>query len=403
MHPASPASAMPAVSCSGDRSALLTQARQQLLSAATPAVLPTGVAPWLWRSWQRCMAQGRHPMQKVEFESVSPRALHRAQEQQQALLQAARPVMTQLVGAVGAMRYFSLLTDTSGKVLEVQGPVDPRDMRALAVGRVGVDLSELGVGTSAIGASLAEQAPVWLHQQEHFFDDLRNYSCAGAPIFGPQGQCLGMLDITGIDVPERPELLHLALRCARAIEDRLLRAQPHAVMLHVNWPGGLLGQEGEGLMSFDADGGLLGCNTVARQLVPRPAQPPGMNQPIHSQELLALPWSYLVEHARQRPEALLHLPLWSGLRLQALVQAGPLLHGPLLAGCAPRAATAAVAPPPSLLRTNEHLLIQQALQEAQGNVSQAAKSLGLSRATLYRRLSSKRNPPANSKTSPDLP
>jgi transcriptional regulator of acetoin/glycerol metabolism len=103
---------------------------------------------------------------KVEFEAVglmrcaTPRTAP-------ALLQAARPVMTQLVAAVGAMRYFCLLTDAQAW-LEVQGPVDHRDLRALAVGRVGVDLSERGVGTSAIGATLAELSPVWLHRQEHF-------------------------------------------------------------------------------------------------------------------------------------------------------------------------------------------------------------------------------------------
>ncbi|MDR2297468.1 MAG: histidine kinase [Comamonas sp.] len=394
MPPANPTAPMPAISRMGDRHALVTQARLQLQGpAASHALLPAGVAPWLWRSWQRCLSQGRRPSERVEFEALSPHALHRAQEQQHALLQAARPVMAQMVGAVGAMRYFCLLTDAAGTVLEVQGPVDQRDMRALAIGRVGVDLSELCVGTSAIGAVLAEHSPVWVHQHEHFFDDLRDYSCAGAPIFGPQGQCLGMLDITGIDVPERPELLHLALRCARAIEDRLLRAQPHALLLHVNWPGGPLGQEGEGLMAFDSDGCLLGSNSIARQLVPRPAQPPGLSRSAHSQELLALPWGHLVEHARQRPDALMQLPLWSGLRLQALVQAGPQLQPSIPSGMA---AAPATLPPanPSLLRTSEHLLIQQALQEAQGNVSQAAKRLGLSRATLYRRLGNKRNPSA---------
>lgn len=389
MSPASPASSAQAATHAGARHALLVQARQLLLEAdCSHALLPSGLAPWLWRSWLRCMALGRHPAQRVEFEAVGPHALRHAQEQHQLLLQAARPVMTQLVAAVGAMRYFCLLTDAQGLVLEVQGPVDHRDLRALAVGRVGVDLSERGVGTSAIGATLAELSPVWLHRQEHFFDDLRDYSCAGAPVFGPQGECLGMLDITGIDVPERPELLLLALRCARAIEDRLLRALPHALLLRVNWPGGPLGQEGEGLMVFDAEGRLLGSNTVARQLVPRPLQAPGEDSLMQSHELLALPWSHLIEHARQRPEAPLQLPLWSGMRLLALAQAGPLLRGPVMTGAdTSRSASASTMATP--LRTSELLLIQQAMQEAHGNVSLAARNLGLSRATLYRRLASK--------------
>src|SRR2546427_4779430 len=38
----------------------------------------------------------------------------------------------QLVGAVGAMHYFSLLTDARGTVLEVQGPLERSDIRVQA-------------------------------------------------------------------------------------------------------------------------------------------------------------------------------------------------------------------------------------------------------------------------------
>ncbi|MEG0447127.1 MAG: helix-turn-helix domain-containing protein [Comamonas sp.] len=386
-----------------DRHALIARARHQFLEAAQGSAPPQGVSPWLWHSWRRCMERGHRPADRVAFDTVSPQVLQAAQDREYTLLQAAKPVMHQLAGAVGALRYFCLLTDSTGTVLQVQGPVDHHDLRAVAVGRPGVDLSEHRVGTSAIGAALAEQAPAWLHRREHFFDDLRDYSCAGTPIFSPGGQCAAMLCITGIDVPERPELLYLAVRCARAIEDRLVRALPHALLLRLNWPGGPLGQEGEGLLAFDADGGLLGGNTVARQLVPRPSplmQSPDQLPPLHAHELLALPWRNLLEHARLRPQTLLQLPLWSGLRLQALAQAATPRPAPAMTGRTPVTVDGQTAG--SLLRTSEQLLIQQVLQETQGNVSLAARSLGLSRATLYRRLAVKRSgaPPA---TPPDLP
>ena len=103
-----------------------------------------------------------------------------------------------------------------------------------------------------------------------------------------------------------------------------------------------------------------------------------------------MPWSYLVDHARRRQDEPVQVPLWSGLRLQALVRTGPALQPGLFQGlaAAPRPASGAMP-----LRTNEQLLIQQAVQEAGGNISLAARNLGLSRATLYRRLS-RRRPPA---------
>jgi transcriptional regulator of acetoin/glycerol metabolism len=360
----------------------IARARNLALEGGTPGGTPPGLSPWLWRSWQRCLAAGRRPGERVVYQALGPHALHQAQDGHEALLRAARPVMAQLVGAVGAMRYFSLLTDVHGTVLEVQGPIDRGDARAMALARVGVDLSEQGVGTTAIGAALAERSPVWLHQAEHFFEANGHYSCAGAPLSGPDGRCLGMLDITGIDVPERPELMHLGLRCARAIEDRLLRALPHALLLHLNWPGGPLGQEGEGLLALDADGHVAGSNSLARQLMPQPLARPG--QPLHCGELLALPWPQLIEHARQRPNEPLHLPLWSGLRLQALVQPGPDLRR-LLPAQGPEAVAHA-----SALRASEGVLIEQALQDARGNVASAARALGISRATLYRKIGTRR-------------
>ncbi|MFN4120136.1 helix-turn-helix domain-containing protein [Acidovorax sp.] len=388
MLPTAPASA-------AHRHALIAQARQTLLTDGA-APLRAEVEPWIARSWQRCLAQGMDPTQRVVFEAVSAPALRHSLEKNQALLCAARPVLEQLTRAIAGMRYFAILTDAHGTVVDVQGHCDHSDPRAGSIGRVGIDLSEAAVGTTAIGAALAELQPVWLHRGEHFLDDNGSYSCAGAPLFDPQGVCVGMLDLTGIDVPERPELRHLVARSARAMEDALLLQRPHALLLRMNWPGSTLGGEGDGLLTLDADGCVVGANSMARQLVPQPLRAPGT--PTHSSDLLAMPWTMLFDAARHHPTQPLDLPLWSGLRLQALAQwpsqssrsghggvgtpstFGPFRHsgtGPLVNSPSPVAAP---------LREAETALIRQAVQDARGNVAEAARVLGISRATVYRKL-----------------
>jgi transcriptional regulator of acetoin/glycerol metabolism len=364
-----------------ERQALIARARTALLAQGqVPAAL--GVEPWIVRSWQRCLALGQAPGQRVAFDLVSASMLRQVAEQHRHLLQAARPVLFHLARAIAGMRYFAVLTDVRGVVVDVQGALDRRDARVRAIGRVGIDLSEAAVGTTAIGAALAELQPVWLHRGEHFFDDNGSYSCAGAPLFDPQGQCIGMLDLTGVDVPERPELRHLVARSARAIEDALLLQLPHALLLRLNWPGSTLGSESDGLMLLDADGYLVGTNRMARQLVPQPLRAPGTRA--HAGDLLALPWPLLFDAASQQAaKAHLDLPLWSGLRLQGMaLRPHHAVQSPALALPASSVHATAHAP----LREAETALIRQAVQDARGNVAEAARALGISRATVYRKL-----------------
>ena len=164
-------------------------------------------------------------------------------------------------------RYFAILTDAQGVVIDVNGPIDHHNRLAHLIARVGVDLSEQAVGTTAIGATLAEQQPVWLHRGEHFFDDTSAYSCAGAPLFGPDGRCVGMLDLTGINVPERPALKHLVTQSALSIENALTLAQPHQLLLRIHWPGSSPEEDSAGLVCVDADGFVTGTNRAAADML----------------------------------------------------------------------------------------------------------------------------------------
>lgn len=285
-------------------------------------------------------------------------------------------MLEQLGRAIASTRYFAILTNEAGVVVDAHGPIDRADRRATLITRRGVDLSERSVGTTAIGAALGEMQPVWLHRGEHFFQATSCYSCAGAPLFGPDGACVGMLDLTGIEAPERPELKHLVAQSARSIENALTLARPHRLVLRLNWPGRLRGDDDDGLVCLDGDGWVTGSNSVARAMVAELGAGPGT--PVHCSELFAQAWEPLFDHARLADAGPLELPLWSGLRLDALPQANG--QAPAAGGRMP-------------LRELEVALIRQAVMEARGSVTEAARALGISRATVYRKLSLK--PPKN--------
>ncbi|MEJ7688608.1 MAG: helix-turn-helix domain-containing protein [Variovorax sp.] len=361
-----------------ERSLSIAQARRQWIDGDTEASSSTRIEPWLLRSWQRCLAAGHRPQHRIAFDQVSAQAARNVADRNRALVSAARPVLDRLSRAIADTRYFAILTDADGIVVDVgalPGGSDPAARHARDIARIGVDLSERAVGTTAIGAALAEHGPVWLHRGEHFFEDPGVYSCAGAPLFGPRGDCIGMLDLTGVQVVERPELRHLAALSARSIENALVQSHPCELLLHIGWPGCSPGHDTEGLLCIDADGSITGANAAARDMLNGPL---GANPVLNCNELFALPPQMLFDAAR-RGDALLEVPLWSGLRLQARPRIG--LHGAVTSV----AAAAPVASRPRL-RDVETALIRQAVDEARGNVAEAARRLGISRATVYRKL-----------------
>ena len=350
--------------------------------------LPAGwIAPWVERSWQRCLHLGLEPQQSVAFDTVSPQHMQRTLDANQQLVQTARPILENLGRAIVNTRYFAILTNRDGVVVDTSGAIDRSGPRADLITRIGTDLSERSVGTTAIGAALSELQPVWLHRGEHFFANTAVYSCAGAPLLGPDGACVGMLDLTGIDAVERPELKHLVTQTASRIENALVLAQAHSLMVRLNWPGNTLGSDADGIVCLDADGWITAANPIARQMVPQlvtqqRAPVLATTNPVHVSEVLGISFELLFD-AVHRSEPVLDIPLWNGLRLQALPVAPA--HESQTLHADQRSSARGGMP----LRDIEAALIRKAVDQARGNVAQAAQALGISRATVYRKLGQK--------------
>jgi DNA-binding NtrC family response regulator len=96
---------------------------------------------------------------------------------------------------------------------------------------------------------------------------------------------------------------------------------------------------------------------------------------VHCSELFATAWEIFFDLGG-RECAPVEVPLWSGLTLQVLPQSPG-------REAAPRPAARDSRLP---LKDLETELIRQAVQDARGNVMAAARRLGISRATVYRKL-----------------
>jgi transcriptional regulator of acetoin/glycerol metabolism len=362
--------AMPMPSSPLPRLAHIEQARRAVMQRGDEAGAPA-IEPWIAASWRRCLQRGQRPQDGVDFDLVSEASVRRIGERSHALREAAAPVLADLSRTIAPTRYFSILTDAQGVVVDVGGAPDMRQRAVRAIARVGVDLSEGRVGTTAISAALTELHPVWLHRGEHFFDVTSVYSCAGAPIFGPDGCCAGMLDLTGVQAAERPELRHLAAQMALRVERALLLAVPHQHRLQVQWPGPAT-DGNAGLLAIDGDGAIVGADRVACAMLGLRRDPVAQSFGTLEDTFATASGPLLGLRPGQVPRL---VPLWSGLQVRV---ASARADGD--AGADPlRAASAR-------LRDTETTLIRRAVDAARGNVAEAARQLGISRATIYRRL-----------------
>lgn len=339
------------------------------------------IEPWVMQSWQRSLSRGHDPGHAIDFVPVSHTAMREASEANRQLVQAARPLLRQLGRALEDTHYFAILANPNGVIVDRDGPIDHGDRRVTDLVRIGNDLSEPAAGVSAISGALRERRTLTVHRGEHFFDHQSVYTCIASPLLGPDGQCAGALSLAGVEVDERPELRHLSAVTARQIENALLLHRPHYLLLRLNWPETPLGTDGDGLVGLDADGRVISANRTARQMLPV-LQDSSRDTP-HIRDLFVLPWKTLYDHAgSSRSHQALETLLWSGLRLAVRPSFPPFDSAPIMTSQPESDDTSIIEP----LRDVQLKLIHQAIADNDGNVAQAARQLGISRATIYRRL-----------------
>lgn len=186
--------------------------------------------------------------------------------------------------------------------------------------------------TTFVGTCLAEGRQVTIHRDEHFYARNTGLSCMDAPIWGPDGGLLGALDVSSAraDHTERWNALIAAqvAQSARQIEAAFFRASfPGARIISAQTGGN---DDALLLVAVDRDDLAIGANRAARRAY--------------------------------------------GLEKEGKIR--------------PRPASDLFGREDELtgFEKAERAAMIRALARAEGNVSAAARALGVGRATLYRRM-----------------
>ncbi|MFQ2156822.1 sigma-54-dependent Fis family transcriptional regulator [Aeromonas hydrophila] len=179
------------------------------------------------RSWQRCLHQGLSRRQSAELDLLPQGELSARQEQHRVLIASFQRFVLPLFGQLLAGRPCRLLLcDGEGAILAASGDDGFARHAERIFLRSGARWGEASKGTNAIGTALAEQSEVQVLGNQHFFAQHSFLSCSACPLLGPDGQLLGVLDISTDAAHHDGDMLGTVRLLAMTLENALLARQP---------------------------------------------------------------------------------------------------------------------------------------------------------------------------------
>jgi len=297
----------------------IRHARQLLECGQMP---PAGlVGAVVAQSWRRSMDAGLTPWRGLDGAHLSAPDLTRAIDRRRELVTRARPVMEYLHAQTRGSGSMVILADESGVLLDTMGDADFLSRAERVALMPGASWHETHRGTNAIGTALAESAPVSVHGGEHFLEHNSFLTCAAAPVAGPDGRLLGVLDISGHRRGRHPHTAGLVSAAAHMIENRLFEARHESglrLRLHPQPDG--IGTLAEGLLALDGDGHIIGANRAALALL---GLAPGALGQVRVQDRLAVDVDGLLDWGRHRSGAPFMADSSRGQRLFLRVEVPP--------------------------------------------------------------------------------
>jgi transcriptional regulator of acetoin/glycerol metabolism len=126
--------------------------------------------------------------------------------------------MNKIYDFVKGSNFFSILTDKDGCILNVIGDEDILSEAFSFKMIPGAYMDEESIGTNAMGTAIAESAPLQLSGKEHYVSAYHRWTCSASPIKDPDGNIIGVLDLTGYSESVHSHTLGMVVAAARVIE-----------------------------------------------------------------------------------------------------------------------------------------------------------------------------------------
>ncbi|MCU0554177.1 MAG: sigma-54-dependent Fis family transcriptional regulator [Syntrophales bacterium] len=180
---------------------------------------PLVVPDVIHESWRRCQESNVNPYTTRVDTVLDAKALGELLERNAELIEISRPFMQNLYGFVRGSGFVVALFDEQGFLLEVIGDADVVERIRKGNFVPGACWSEEEAGTNGCGTVLKMDRPVQVFATEHYCINSHKWTCSGAPIHDPDGDLIGVIDMTGPYLNANPHTLGMVAAAAYAIEN----------------------------------------------------------------------------------------------------------------------------------------------------------------------------------------
>lgn len=221
------------------------------------------------KSWLRCANNyGLDPALRPRIRVETSQRLRESRERADDYLVVAREGMKQLYRHVSDLGYVMLIADAQGVAIDYVGDGDlDASLRGAGL-TLGANWGEAHAGTNGIGTCLAESQILTCHRDDHFYLGNIQLSCTATPLHGPDGDVLGVLDVSALSSPEQRESQHLVRRLTRLhgqmIEDALfMRRHRDSWILRLGEASPLVDVQSGPLIACDGEGAIVGADRAA--------------------------------------------------------------------------------------------------------------------------------------------
>ena len=312
--------------------------------------------------------------------------LRAVQQSEENFLRSTGQCLPRLHAMVREAGYCVILANAHGVTIDYAVDADQRKDFKKAGLYPGSCWSEDEEGTCGIASVLLDHEAITVHKTDHFRAAFTGLTCSAAPIFSPHGELIGVLDASALSSPDARDSQRLVNQLVRQgatlIEDGFfLKSYGHCSILLAHRNRHFVEVQPEMLIAIDEHGSIVAANGCAREVIAGLATLP---RPVG--EVLEVRVERLFDARAGR--GLLSLRLAGGGGLHARLRT-PLRQAsarPRAGSAAPAQLEAAAVPEYTALELAERTRIVHAMNAAKWRPLQAAAMLGLSRATLYRRI-----------------